>query len=200
MKNLVECISHITDENLRKALTEAYAALIEAKVNGGVRELYNFLVSTGDWVPDNGGKHDNKLRIATPPEFQEYLRNNFKQNEAGARSFANAIPFSTTKNSDGRNLENLIHQAAAAYRMACVCEYELKHHDVSSMEWPGKAKEFERAFCAGKPVWTPPEAPVEKDNPLATTDQENYMVTNNGQSYEERWRAYADKNRKMRKH
>ena len=57
MKNLVECLSTIPDEKLRKALTEAYSALVEAKVNSVMRDLYNFLLSTGDWAVDNGGKH-----------------------------------------------------------------------------------------------------------------------------------------------
>lgn len=198
MKNIVECLSTIPDENLRKALTEAYAALCEAKVNGGVRELYNFLLSTGDWAVDAGGKHDNKLRIVTPPEFQEFARKQFKQNEVGARSFFNAIPFSTTRNSDGRNMENLIHQASAAYRMACICEYELKNHDLSAMEWPRKAKAFEQAFCSGNPVWAPPQQ--EPPASVANAPEKSYVVTNNGQKYEETWKAYADKNRKMRKH
>lgn len=203
MKNLVECLSIIPDKNLRQALTEAYSALVEAKVNSAMRDLYNFLLSTGDWAVDNGGKHDNKLKLRTPPEFQEYARTNFKQNETDSRSFSGAIPFSTTKNSNSRNLDNVVHQAAKAYNMACQCEYALKNHDLSAMEWPQKAKAFEDRFCSGNPVWKPDEQDMSTtvaDTPEKPYPEKSYVVNSDGQSYEETWKAYADKNRKMRKH
>ena len=201
MKTLAECISRISDKALRDALMEAYTELLESKVNDEIRGLYNYLVSTGDWVSDEGGKHEHHLRIATPPEYQEYLRNNFKQNEISGRAFSNAMIFSTTKNSNSRNLPNLIHEAARAYRMACVCEYALNGHDVASMEWPKKAQQFSDKFMGGPSIWTPPETAAPGNaNPVAAEPEDRYKVTQDGQTYEEAWRKYADRNKKMRKH
>ena len=196
---LQECMHGIEGTPLEEALTAGYMTLLEGgTVNNELKELYNFLVSTGDWEQvSSTGKHAVRLAIKIDPAIRGYANENLNPREdKNVTALVGSIPFSGTNNSDSHAKKNAIHDIRAAYRLACQCEYEVKGHDTSSMVWPEKAQQFSDKYCHGSPVWIPPE-----DSPAPAGEEDNSQstMTVDGQTFECPWIYYADKNKKKKK-
>lgn len=198
MPGILECMSHIKDGVLRYSLACAYRALTEGNtVNNTFTPLYKLLLSTGDWVRQPSGEHEVYLRLNVPDEFKKYATKNFSQSEARLGPFLGKLAFSGTNNSDSHGLKNMIRDIRLAYKMACQCEYELCGHDTKKMVWPGKAKKFMDAYYRGAPVWTPPNYPEGNGAVTSAAEPESkYMVTVDGQTYEQPWMKYKNQKRR----
>lgn len=192
------CFEGIKDRELAGALFEGYRILMEAKICGELKEIYNWLVGTGDWKVKPGGTHATKLLMVVSPELKETLSRMLKEHKItpnDAAPFSIGIIFTSTRLSYLRAIDGILGEIRHCYQLAAMLEHKCYGHTGADNEWLTKGEEFMTKFMNGRPLNADKNASmgdVPAENALreepATT-----VVGEDGQTWEEPWRKFQDK-------